>query len=167
MGFWFRESEPPKSIIRLCRTRNFAMLLHFYASSRLTPSFRDEEEEIQSWPKKCVLGCVIPPPSVGANSRNLGQTLLAISVRRPRFRSLPPSLLSSAFCIGRLMKMFKKAPTNCKCCQRNMPTKYLQKNGRKLHTNCRFLGKTRKKRTLDWASIYDVRTGGSVTMRGQ
>ena len=33
---------------------------------------------LRSWPKKCVLGCVIPPLPVGASSRNLGHTFLAI-----------------------------------------------------------------------------------------
>ena len=32
---------------------------------------------VQRWPKKCVLGCVIPPPGAGARSINLGQTFLA------------------------------------------------------------------------------------------
>ena len=31
---------------------------------------------IQSWPKKCILGCVIPPASAVVSSRNLGQTFL-------------------------------------------------------------------------------------------
>ena len=35
---------------------------------------------VLSWPKKCVLGCVIPPAGAVARSRNLGQTFLAISV---------------------------------------------------------------------------------------
>ena len=39
---------------------------------------------VKGWPKKFVLGCVIPPLAVGAISRNLGQTFLAISVYRKR-----------------------------------------------------------------------------------
>ena len=35
---------------------------------------------LQSWPKKFVLGCVIPPAGAVARSRNLGQTFLANSV---------------------------------------------------------------------------------------
>ena len=35
---------------------------------------------VQSWPKKFVLGCVISPLRQEAESRNLGQTFLAISV---------------------------------------------------------------------------------------
>ena len=38
--------------------------------------------DVQSWLKKCVLGCVIPPAACwrSARSRNLGQTSLANSV---------------------------------------------------------------------------------------
>ena len=36
--------------------------------------------QVQSWPKKFVLGCVIPPAGVVARSRNLGHTFLAHSV---------------------------------------------------------------------------------------
>ena len=35
---------------------------------------------VQRWPKKFVLGCVIPPLAAGVTSRNLGKTLFAISV---------------------------------------------------------------------------------------
>ena len=35
---------------------------------------------VQSWPKKCVIGCVILPAGAVARSRNLGQTFLANSV---------------------------------------------------------------------------------------
>ena len=37
-------------------------------------------QSVQSWPKKFVLGFVIPILTVGASSRNLGQTFFAISV---------------------------------------------------------------------------------------
>ena len=37
-------------------------------------------EVIQRWPKKCVLGCVIPPAGAVARLRNLGRTFLANSV---------------------------------------------------------------------------------------
>ena len=39
------------------------------------------ENDIQSWPKKFVLGCVIPPSIAVARSRTLGQTFLANSVQ--------------------------------------------------------------------------------------
>ena len=38
---------------------------------------------VQSWPKKCVLGCVISPLRQQAESRNLGHTFLANSVHLP------------------------------------------------------------------------------------
>ena len=37
---------------------------------------------LQSWPKKFVLGCVIPPAGTVARSRNLGHTCLAHPVYR-------------------------------------------------------------------------------------
>ena len=38
---------------------------------------------LQSWPKKVVLGCVIPPVGAVARSRNLGQTILPNSIGMP------------------------------------------------------------------------------------
>ena len=40
--------------------------------------------QLQSWPNKFVLGCVISPLRQQAESRNLGQTFLANSVRQLR-----------------------------------------------------------------------------------
>ena len=42
-------------------------------------------EALQSWPKKFVLGCVIPPAGAAARSRNLGPTFLDNSV----YKELP------------------------------------------------------------------------------
>ena len=44
----------------------------------------ENSNTVQSWPKKCVLGCVIPPAGAVARSRNLGQTFLANSVHTSR-----------------------------------------------------------------------------------
>ena len=43
---------------------------------------------VQSWPKKFVLGCVIPPAGAVARSLNLGQTFLANSVGKRTEHSL-------------------------------------------------------------------------------
>ena len=39
----------------------------------------------QSWPKKCVLGCVIPPAGAVARSRNIGKTFLSNSCTKKEF----------------------------------------------------------------------------------
>ena len=48
---------------------------------------------VQSWPKKCVLGCVISALRRQVESRNLGQTSLANSVSSDAFWALTTSTM--------------------------------------------------------------------------
>ena len=63
-------------------------IAHRQAVDDLGSAYHRVTKDIQRWPKKFVLGCVIPPLAVGASSRNLGQTCLANSVQRCTTRSM-------------------------------------------------------------------------------
>ena len=70
-----------------------AMLMHNASACKCTSGFV-YDGDIQSWPKKFVLGCVIPPAAAVARSHNLGQTFLANSVVSDITHIRPPPGIS-------------------------------------------------------------------------
>ena len=72
------------------------------------------KKRVQSWPKKCVLGCVIPPAGAEARSRNLGHTFFGqlctcmMLHRLPHIAFVPNKLTFSEDYLGTLLEFKKK-----------------------------------------------------------